>query len=290
FPRALNTRNKHDTIFAQCFSELKHKPISDITASDIQHTLTERAKTHADDGVKRLHTIWKQIYDTAMLEGYPVVNVSLSVQVPKSRVLPHSKSVIISKADFSNFLSALLSYNSTDGEPTYFSKLVWNILIIMYFCGCRPSEVMALSKHDINFVTMEISISKAVGCNYTDKRVLIPTKTTQSVRQCPIPAELKQHLEKLIAETDNDYLFLDKKGRFLDIDEVSDYINRVSKSCGIKFNAYMLRHLYATDLIKTADARTAQDLLGHASFSMTLDYARSSRDDRAQAVADRKLN
>lgn len=164
------------------------------------------------------------------------------------------------------------------------------MLIIMYYCGFRPSEVLALSKSDIDLDRKEISISKAVGCNYTEKRVIIPAKTAQSVRKTPIPDALLPQLSAIIEQTETDYLFLDQQGRFLDIDEVSDYIHRVSKSCGIPFNAYMLRHLYATDLVKTTDARTAQDLLGHASFSMTLDYARSSKDDREQAVKDRKLN
>ena len=290
FPKALSTREKHDTIFSQCFSDLRYKPLSDVTATDIQRTLTERAGTHTDDGVKRLLTVWRQIYRTALLENYPIVDLTASVELPKSRIVPKSRNVSITREQFSAFLSAILEYNSDNGEPRRMSLLIYNMLIIMYYCGFRPSEVLALSKSDIDLERKEISISKAVGCNYAQKRVIIPAKTTQSVRKTPIPDALLPQLSAIIEQTETDYLFLDQQGRFLDIDEVSDYIHRVSKSCGIPFNAYMLRHLYATDLVKTTDARTAQDLLGHASFSMTLDYARSSKDDREQAVKDRKLN
>lgn len=290
FPKALNTRKKHDIIFRQCFSGIKEKELSAVTATDIQRTLTERANTHTDDGVKRLLAIWRQIYRTALLEGYPVIDLSSAVEVPKSRIVSRSKPVEISRNDFSAFLDALLRYNSSGGTPNRFNKLIWYMLIIMFYCGCRPHEVLALSKSDIDFKTMELSISKGIGSSFTEKCVLIPAKTPQSIRRVPIPDELLPHLQNLVADSRSDFLFLDDSGKFLNIDSIADLISRVSKSSGIRFNSYMLRHLYATDLVRTADARTAKDLLGHSSFSMTIDYARSTKDAREQAVKNRKLN
>ena len=289
FPKALNTRKKHDAIFASCFAEYRARELATITTPEIQKSLTERAKTHASDGVKRLLTVWRQIYRTALLEGYNIIDLTTSVEIPKSRIAPKTKQVTITAEQFAEFLDHLLEYNSAGGVPQKRNVQVWYMLVIMYYCGCRPSEVLALSKSDVDLNAREISITKAVGSNYTERCVLIPAKTAQSVRQCPIPDALVPHLENLIASVSGEYLFTDDNGNYLDIDKLSDLIHRVSKSRGIPFNAYMLRHLYATDLVKHTDARTAQDLLGHASFNMTLDYARSSRDDREKAVKDRTL-
>ena len=64
----------------------------------------------------------------------------------------------------------------------------------------------------------------------------------------------------------------------------------VSKKAGVNVTLYMLRHKFSTDLLKTADLRTVQDLMGHESGAMTLSYARSSDEDRKKAIAGRKMS
>ena len=77
------------------------------------------------------------------------------------------------------------------------------------------------------------------------------------------------------------------KGDLISTDYFSNFIRMISKKSGIEFRSYMLRHKFATDLQKTETPRTVQDLLGHASFQMSVEYARSTEEERQEAVKNR---
>ncbi|WP_442879281.1 tyrosine-type recombinase/integrase [Anaerorhabdus sp.] len=54
---------------------------------------------------------------------------------------------------------------------------------------------------------------------------------------------------------------------------------------------YQLRHLFGTDLItNNVDGRTIQELMGHASYSMSVSYARSSKERKKDALDKRHLS
>ena len=135
-----------------------------------------------------------------------------------------------------------------------------------------------------------IDVYKSVGSDHDHRKTIVPTKTKNSVRKIPISQELDVILRDLLSWTDHEYLISTHDGELIDSDYASDYIRCVSKKCGIPFNFYMLRHKFATDLQKTEAPRTIQDLMGHASFSMSVEYARSSDEDREKVVKNRKLS
>ena len=117
----------------------------------------------------------------------------------------------------------------------------------------------------------------------------MPPKTEASNRRIPVSPELAQILAQLKAWSRHEYLLADERGDLRDIDEVSNTIHLVARKHGVKFNAYMLRHLMSTELLHRGDSVVARDLLGHTSFSMTLDYARSTDDQLLEAIIDRSL-
>ena len=136
---------------------------------------------------------------------------------------------------------------------------------------------------------MYIRINKAVGSTKDKKRQIVPTKTESSVRRLPIASELIPVLDDLKKWSKHKYLLAFESGELADIDEVSDTINKIAKKKHVRFNAYMLRHLMSSELLHKGDSVIARDLLGHTSFSMTLDYARSTDQQILEAVAGRSL-
>ena len=128
-----------------------------------------------------------------------------------------------------------------------------------------------------------------VGSDKKELGVIVPVKTVRSIRDIPICAELKEILLNLMAWHQFDYLICDYNGKLYKTDFVSNYITNVAKKNKIKFNAYMLRHLFSSDLIKSnTNLRTIQELMGHSSSSMTLAYARVTDEDKKAAIASRK--
>lgn len=283
-PLSVNTREKQDAIFAAAISPLQDKLISEITVADIQLCMNEYAETHSDDAVKRLLTIWRQIYKACTILGYDVPDRTQAVILPKSKIVTTKREVRMDYNDFIAVLNGLLTYS---GSETYNNRGIWFMLMIMYYTGARPAEVLALTADDIT--PAYISITKAVGSTTKKKRQIVPPKTEASNRRIPVTPELAKILADLIAWSRHEYLLADESGELRNIDEVSNTIHLVAKKHGVRFNAYMLRHLMSTELLHRGDSVVARDLLGHTSFSMTLDYARSTDDQLRDAISHRTL-
>ena len=237
-----------------------------------------------------LLALWRQIYRAAAMLEIPVSDKTLSVMIPTNTKTSEPKSVIVTDADFRTFMDALLHYHEYDDVGRYTSQVLWYALMIAYYIGMRPAEVYALKREDIHLEDGYITVNKSVGSDTSKRKVIVPTKTKNSIRKIPINSELSAILSKLLQWTDHEFLISDCNGSLMDTNYTSNYIHLVSKKCGIPFNFYMLRHKFATDLQKTEAPRTIQDLMGHASFSMSVEYARSSEDDRKEAVKKRVLS
>ena len=285
FPMSLNTHEKQDAIYKQSIVAYENKQIHDITPADIQICLNKYAENHSSDGVQRLLTIWRQIYKAALFCGYNIPDQTNVIKLPRSKVVNHRNPVDITKDQFEKYLDFLKKYNCKNGTP-HINETVYYMLVIMYYTGMRPAEVLALTANDID--DNYISVSKAVGSTATQKCVIVPTKTESSRRRIPVASGLLPYLHNLKKWSKNKYLLSDENGKLYDIDKISNFIRHVSRKCGIPFNAYRLRHLMATDLIReNVDTRTAQEILGHTSFSTTLGYAFSDDKHKKDALENR---
>ena len=189
--------------------------------------------------------------------------------------------------DYNDFIAVLNGLLTYGGAETYDHRGIWFMLQIMYYTGARPAEVLALTADDI--ADGYITISKAVGSTTKKKRQIVPPKTEASNRRIPVSPELAKILAQLKAWSRHEYLLADERGDLRDIDEVSNTIHLVARKHGVKFNAYMLRHLMSTELLHRGDSVVARDLLGHTSFSLTLAYARSTDDQIRDAISHRTI-
>lgn len=287
-PCSLKTRHNHEYFYKLGISHLADKRLDKVSAAEVQMSLNEYARTHTQDMTSKLLSCWRQIYRAARLMGYDLPDRTQQVILPKSRVVTAPKPQDLTREDFERFCEALLEYNSAMPEGRFMSQLVWYLIQIEFYCGLRTQETLALRRDDIVFDRKLIRVRRSVGSTETEARQIVALKTPTSLRDVPYPEALEPILRQLLEFRDGDWLFTDSNGQFLEINDLSAYINHVSKKCKIPFNLYRLRHLYSTELTKVADLRTVQDLMGHASQTQTLDYARSSEEDRRKAVEKRK--
>lgn len=280
-PLSINTHEKHDAIYNSAIRPIELKYIDEITVSDIQMSVNKYAEDHSQDAVSRLMTVWRQIFKCALILGYDIPDRTKAVIIPKSKIVTQHRDVRMNIEDFQTVLEELRNSNKYNETAIYY------MLMIMYYTGCRPAEALAITSDDIS--DMYIRINKAVGSTKDKKRQIVPTKTESSVRRLPIATELVPVLNDLKRWSKHKYLLSFESGELADIDEVSDIINKIAKKKHVHFNAYMLRHLMSSELLHKGDSVIARDLLGHTSFSMTLDYARSTDQQILDAVAGRSL-
>ncbi|MCR5371916.1 MAG: site-specific integrase [Solobacterium sp.] len=290
FPQRYNTRRNHYYFYRHAVEAYGNMEIQDVKVADIQQSINDYASTHTRDMTMKCLGVWKQIYKTAAVLEIPIPDKTVGVVIPRQTAPEKKKPVSISDEDFSRFLATLQNYHQYDAIGRYRSRIIWFMLMIAYHTGMRPSEIYALTADDVHLDAGHpyISVNKAIGSDLTQRNVPVKVKSASGYRDIPVSEELHRILADLMSWTKHEYLISDYDGSIFSTDFVSNYIHLVSKAAGVPFNAYMLRHKFATDLQRTEAPRTVQDLMGHASFSMSMEYARSSEDDRIQAVKNRK--
>ena len=113
FVTNVKTRERHNNTFQNLIpANIKNKPISKVTAAEIQMMINKYAQNHSADSLNRTKTLWKQIYKAAAMSGCPVYDQSQMIVMPKAKKpqSPHAKHCTVEQLE--EFIEALRDYNS----------------------------------------------------------------------------------------------------------------------------------------------------------------------------------
>lgn len=276
------TNRKYDVLYRNYLSDLSDLPIDKIKAKDIAMSLN-RMIDKSQDEINRLYTLWKKIYQTAVMNDYVYVDLTMKVTVPTSEKYTRPRSCTMT-CSIDEVFDALIDYGYSE-ESKYNGKVLAYAFRINYYLGLRPAELFALTKNDFDLVNKLVNIDKSIGTKKTDKssdkirpdKVIKKTKTASSIRTIPLPDICIGDVMEVMKFARYEHVFKRYDGNLMHSDYYSTFVLNASRKAGIKFNAYLLRHNFATELtLNKVDLRTIQELMGHTSSSMTLSYARSS--------------
>lgn len=229
------------------------KNIDEIKPLEIQVWLKELGNQYAQKTVSNHKCVLSQIFDFA------IVNLNLDIYNPCDRVkLPSGLKKGTREALSSNERQAILSTTKDEFQLGF----------IILFTGCRLGEALALQLKDIDFKNDVIHITKSVGF-HGNQPFINPPKTKTSVRTVPLLLPLKQRLKELKLKPD-DYLVSGEKPLTKSV-LYRRWMN-YCKAKGIDIDRHSIRHQYATTLYEAGiDPKSAQELLGHAQISTTMD-------------------
>ena len=141
---------------------------------------------------------------------------------------------------------------------------------MLYWCGVREGELLALTPGDFDFEKQTVTISKSYQ-RIKGKDVITDPKTPKSNRVIQMPAflceEMEDYIKSLYAAEPTDRIFPVTKSY------LHREMDRGAKEAGVKrIRIHDLRHSYAVAAIKSGDdIKTVQENLGHASAVFTLD-------------------
>ncbi|MDG1685008.1 MAG: tyrosine-type recombinase/integrase [Flavobacteriaceae bacterium] len=132
------------------------------------------------------------------------------------------------------------------------------ILQILYGCGLRVSEVLALKIADIDSDAMCLMVREAKG---------------KKDRALPLPQTLLYNLRQYyLAYRPEGYLFEGQKGGEYTAKSIQNFIKKYAREAKIQKSVtpHMLRHSYATHQLENGvNIRYVQELLGHNSIKTT---------------------
>lgn len=287
---------RHDHYYNAGIAQYGSIEIKDIKTADVMKSVADYAKDHSDLAVDRLISLWSIIFEAAQMMDIPVPNRAKVVRANKPRAQKpvDKRETYASDEDIRVFLEALKVYGTHTEAGRKCAARYYTLAMVMLHTGCRPAEALALTREDVDLINKKISFSKSIGSTTDEYGCQVKSpKTLGSIREVPIDDQLNDILIEYLYGKDSavtGLLFPDAHGQPMEIRNVGTHIRNVCKKAGVHVTLYMLRHKFSTDMIKLTDLRTVQDLMGHESASMTLSYARSTEDDRKEAIDKRQLS
>lgn len=142
------------------------------------------------------------------------------------------------------------------------------ILETLYSCGLRVTELIDLKISNLFFEKGTIRI---IGKNNRERTVPISTKAIKEINL--YLSEYRRTLK--VSATDEDILFLNRRGKKLSRVMIFTIIKNITKKAGItkSISPHTFRHSFATHLLKGgANLRDIQEMLGHTSIITTEIY------------------
>lgn len=206
--------------------------------------------------ISRRISALRTFYNYLLEKGFVKSNIFLNVKNPKlEKNLPNY-------LNYTEIEELLASIDTRTDEG-----LERRLLIEMFYStGCRVGEMVNVKISDIDFYNKTI---KVMGKGSKERIVYYGDYASK-------------YLEDYLKNKDKKgYLFTNKRGEKLTIEEVEYIVRDIMKHISIKTHVtpHTLRHTFATHLLNNgADIRTVQELLGHANLSTTGIYTHVSSD------------
>lgn len=247
--REKNTRTMYQNILDTHLSFLEGVQLRDIRNSHFQLAINnalDKPRT-----CQQIYITFKQILKMAVIDNYigsgMYDSICSDINLPKytrkeKRPLTQTEKTAILKAIFS------------DREKAF--------ILIIYSCGLRRGEALALSKFDFKFTEGKstVSITKSLIFVKNASEIKEMPKSDNGFRMLPIPNDAAAYLKKYIAELKGTYLFTCKTGETMThsayVKMWASIIKKINIAAGGTdafpviqgLTAHIFRHNYCTNL------------------------------------------
>jgi len=145
-------------------------------------------------------------------------------------------------------------------------KMIFDLL---FYCGLRIGELLALTFKDISLDNKTIDINKSF-CILRGQEIITSPKTKSSIRIVTIPdflaLELREYMSHCYDRESNTRLFI------LSASSIREYANRCSKAAGLnRIRLHDFRHSHVALLVELGEnPLLIANRLGHSDIKMTL--------------------
>ncbi len=179
-------------------------------------------------------------------------------------------------------LDALLNKNGTPGLA-HRGIRNYCIALLMLDAGLRVSEVVGLDVTDLIFNNVPVTsllVRPEIAKNHKDRSIPISTKLCEALKKmhesywCGFPANVQHRAFR--SRTFNKALSRRQVHRIISYASIS--------ALGRSVNPHVLRHTFASRLMRVTNMRTVQELLGHSNLASTQIYTHPDEQDKKSAI------
>lgn len=262
-----NTRlTKESIIQSKILPYLGQRKMSEITAKDVIDWQNEMRSQKGKTGkpvsptyLKTIHGQLSSIFNHAI--RYYDLNINPARKAGTMGTEESKEMLFWTKEEYLKFADAMM-----DKPVSYYA------FEILYWCGLRMGELLALTPADFNFETHTLRINKSYQRLHRED-VITPPKTLKSNRTIKMPKflcdEMQDYLKMLYEPKEDERIFTISKSY------LHHEMNRGSKVSGVKrIRVHDLRHSHVSLLINMGFTVLAiADRMGHESIDITYRYA-----------------
>lgn len=248
---------------ARWLEDLGRPDPADVTRRDLRGYLAHLDRAgYARRTIARKASVLRRYFHWAQRSGRVDTDPSAALSAPRGTAsLPR----ILSAAE----LDELVDGGPRSGDDPAIELRDRAVVELLYGSGLRVSELCGLQRSDLSGASGTISV-----WGKGDKQRRVPVSEAAAAA---LARWISEGRPELVTEhTDDDQVFLNRRGRALTPRDVRRVLDRRSRT---PTHPHALRHTFATHLLDGgADLRAVQELLGHADLATTQIYTRVSRE------------
>ena len=242
------------------------RKLSEITAKDVMdwqnaiRGLTDaKGKPYSPTYLKTVHNQLSALFNHAV--RYYGLQVNPAAKAGNMGVEERREMLFWTKEEYLKFADAMM-----DKPLSYYA------FEMLYWCGIREGELLALTPGDFDFEKQTVSISKSYQ-RIKGQDVVTDPKTAKSNRIIQMPAflceEMRDYIKSLYGVKPTDRIFTVTKSY------LHREMDRGAKEAGVKrIRIHDLRHSHISLLIDMGfTALAIADRVGHESIDITYRYA-----------------
>lgn len=230
----------------------------DLVIYDFRGWLLERRDNHINSSNARALACLRSFFRFLSKNDLVVNSEIEKIKTPKV-VKPLPKA--IDQFDIDKIFAAILEIQKTEWK----AKRDIALLTLIYGCGLRISEALAVSKD-----------------SFQNGQSLIVTGKGKKQRMLPLMPIIKQRIDDYLSScpfaiNNESGLFMGNKGKVYSRYDFDKLIRKIRVMLGFPntVTTHSFRHSFATHLLEAgADLRSIQDLLGHENLSTTQRYTK----------------
>ncbi len=263
----LNTwLTKESIIQKKILPYFKDRKLSEITAKDIMdwqneiRSLTDsKGKSYSTTYLKTVHNQFSCIFNHAI--KYYGLQINPAARAGNMGSEEKKEMLFWTKGEYLKFIDAMM-----DKPLSYYA------FEMLYWCGIREGELLALTSSDFDFAGSSVSINKSYQ-RLNGQDIITTPKTKKSNRVIKMPQFLCEEMQEYIKM----FYSADKSDRIFPVSKhyLKHEMERGSKETGVKrIRIHDIRHSHVSLLIDMGfTALAIADRVGHESIDITYRYA-----------------